>query len=45
MSSSASIKLLFTGLALLAALAAGVYLSGWIIVLVLGVDVPVEMNT
>ena len=38
MSSSASIKLLFTDLLLLAALAAGMYLSG-------SMEVPVEMNT
>ena len=45
MSSSASIKLGFAIVLLLAALEAGVYLSGLIIVLVLGVDVAVEMNT
>ncbi len=45
MSSTTALKLGFAIVLLLAALAAGVYLSGLIIVLVLGVDVPVEMNT
>ncbi|PZO62246.1 MAG: hypothetical protein DI635_12295, partial [Pseudoxanthomonas suwonensis] len=44
-SSTTALKPGFAIVLLLAALAAGVYLSGLIIVLVLGVDVPVEMNT